>query len=95
MANKVAVIDSEYSKLESGLKSVHGDCIEAMESAINSVISLTAKGGAFEVDKINGVINSIVENLLSIKGQMRGAFDASEESIKSFQGVVEDNDQLC
>lgn len=95
MASKVAVIDSEYSKLESGLKSVHADSLDAMESAINSVISLTSKGGAFEVDEITGIINTIVSELISIKSQMRSAYDASEESVKSFQDVVEENDKLC
>lgn len=91
-AGKVAVIKSEYSKLESGLAGVHEDCISQIESVVSSLEALNTKGGGFYTDNISEKISALIGELNSVKASMSNLYFETEEIITSFQNVVDDYD---
>jgi phage-related protein len=95
MANKVAVIESEYSTLENNLGNAHDDCMEQLSGMIASLQTLTGKGGGIHTDQLSPKIEALIGEMQSVKGTIQEIFTTSEELVKSFQTVVGDYDTLC
>jgi len=94
MADKVALIDSEYSKLKSGVKNVHDDCLDQIKTVVDQIEKLNTNGGGFYAEELTPKINALISEINAIKSSMESVFSAHEEIIKSFQTVVDDYDTL-
>jgi len=94
MAKKVALMESEYSKLGTALKDVHEDCIEKMEAVVKEIERLNTKKNGFHTKELSPKIDAIIKELNAVKCSMESVFKMNEKIIKSFQKVVDDYDTL-
>ena len=92
---KIALIDSEYSCLKSGLSRIHTDCLQQITIFKGQIKSLNSSGGGFEATELTKKINAVVTELLSIQTSMESAFDENEERIASFARMVNNYDSPC
>jgi seryl-tRNA synthetase len=94
MADKVAVVESEYDALKKGLISVHQDCISQITTVGTKITQILEKDGGFYAYELSSRIKSLVEEIEAVKSSMETVFDASETMIESFKTVVADYDTL-
>jgi hypothetical protein len=92
MADKVAVIDSEYDDLKTGLETIHDDYLNQLGDVIGEIRKINDKGGDFYTDLLTPKINNLIDELYTVKLNMKVVFDAHEQLITSFQRVVNDYD---
>lgn len=94
MANKVALIDSEYATLKLKLNNIHADCFEQIETVVNEIEKLNTNGGGFYAEELTPQISALIQDLNAVKSSMDSVFAVHEETIESFQRVVDDYDTL-
>ena len=92
MANKVAVIDSEYITLKLRLDKIHTKCLQEMTNLIKELNEINATDNSFHAEALNGRIAAIIGELDSVQSGIAKAFDASEDVIGRFSNVVDDYD---
>lgn len=95
MANKVAVIESEYARLENNLGNTHEDCMSQLSSMLRVLESLTGKTGGIYTEELSPKIEAIVGEIQNVQGTIEDVFATSEKLLKSFQNVIGDYDTLC
>lgn len=94
MANKVALINSEYETLKSKLNNIHADCFEQIETVVNEIEKLNTSGGGFYAEELTPQISALIKELNAVKSSMEAVFSVHEETIKSFQNAVDNYDTL-
>jgi len=94
MANKVALIDSEYATLKSKLNNIHADCFEQIETVVNEIEKLNTNGGGFYAEKLTPQISALIKDLNAVKSSMESVFVVHEETIESFRSAVDNYDTL-
>ena len=92
MANKVAVIDSEYITLKLKLGKIHTRFSREITSSIRELEAINASDNSFHAESLNNRITAIIAELDSVNTGIAAAFDASEDNIGKFQRVVNDYD---
>lgn len=94
MANKVALIDSEYETLKTKLYNVHTDCFEQIETVVKEIEKLNTNGGGFYAEKLTPQISAVIKDLNVVKSSMESVFAVHEETIERFQNTVDNYDTL-
>lgn len=92
MANKVTVVDSEYSDLVAGLNSIHMEYLDQFLHIYFEIKDINYKGGDFYSDLLTPKIDEMLDEFYSIWGNMSQLFSAHVNIVRNFQVVVNDYD---
>lgn len=95
MADKIAVIEDEYTTVESQLNTVHEQILEEAETILEELRTLSDKGGEFYTDAISPQIFLVCDELEDAKESMADIFSAHREVIRSFGQSISDLDTCC
>lgn len=94
MANRISVINHEYSSLEPNVRRVHADCIDHVNGLIRQFQKLDGKSDGFEASALAMNIGRLISEMKDVKTTISTLFDAQEEALNSFRSVVDDYDSL-
>ena len=94
MSNHVALIDHEYTTLESGIRTAHADCVDHMDNVIRQLQTLDGRSVGFEARELTANISRLITELTTVKNTMSTIFAAHEEVLQSFGRTVDTYDSL-
>jgi len=92
--SKIALVESEYTKLKQGLTDVHEDCLDKLLKVIAVVEILNSKEGGFYAKELTPMISDLLDVLKDMGGTMTMIFVEGERVIESFTKVVDTYDIL-
>ncbi len=95
MADKVALMEEEYTTLQSQLESAHDQILEHIEAVTEQLEKISAQGGEFYTDEISPKVSQLCEEINSVKAAMEEVYSAHREIIRSFGSAVADLDTCC
>ena len=95
MADKVALIEDEYTTLQSQLESGHTQILDYIESLVGQLENISAQGGAFYTESISPNVALLCEEIRSVKTTLGEVYMAHREIVKSFVTAIEDLDTCC
>lgn len=95
MADKIALMEEEYTSLLSQLESAHDQILEHIEAVVGKLEATSAQGGDFYTDEISPKVSQLCEELNNVKAAMEEIYSAHREIIRSFGSSVADLDISC
>ena len=95
MADKIALMEEEYTELLSQLESAHDQILEHIEAVAQQLETTGGQDGGFYTDKISPKVSQLCEDIDNVKAAMEEVYSAHREIIRSFGSAVADLDISC
>lgn len=95
MADKVALMDSEYETVKTNLAQAHDTILSCIDQAIKQLEGLNTKGGTFYTDEISPKVDLLCGELGNARSSMETVYSAHREIVESFCSAVEELDTCC
>jgi hypothetical protein len=94
MADKVKVIDSEYSDLESKLADAHSQVSQEISNALGRLSALCVPEGGFYMDSVSPKISSMISSIRTAASTLDAVYQQGESIVKGFAQAMDDIDTL-